>query len=87
MTAMFGDHPGTLSITSPTAGNVTHTYRNFHEIADEVLNARVWGGIHWRTSVVVGREVGQKVAAAALARTRHRGDLDDDLARSGSLPG
>ena len=80
MTALFGEHPGTLSITSPTAGNVTHTYRNFHEIADEVLNARVWGGIHWRTSVVVGREVGQKVAEAALASTR-RGDSDDDWAR------
>ena len=76
MTALFGEHPGTLSITSPTAGNVTHTYQNFHEIADEVLNARVWGGIHWRTSVVVGREVGQKVAAAAL----HHVDSDDDFA-------
>jgi len=77
MTALFGDHPGTLSITSPTAGNVTHTYQSFHEIADEISNARVWGGIHWRTSVVVGREVGRQVGDVALARTRHR---DDDQA-------
>lgn len=68
MTALFGEQPGTLSITSPTAGNVTHTYRSFHEIADEVANARVWGGIHWRTSVVVGRALGQRVGDVALAR-------------------
>jgi len=78
MTALFGENPGMISITSPTAGNVTHTYQNFHEIADEVSNARVWGGIHWRTSVVVGREVGRQVGALALERTRHRGDSDDD---------
>jgi PAP2 superfamily len=72
LTALFGEHPGTLSITSPTAGNATHTYRNFHEIADEVSNARVWGGIHWRTSVVVGRAVGQKVGDFALERSLQR---------------
>jgi hypothetical protein len=77
MTAMFGERPGQLSITSPTAGNVTHTYRNFHEIADEVSNARVWGGIHWRTSVVAGRALGQKVGDVALARLTHV-DRDDE---------
>lgn len=46
LTGMFGEQPGALSITSATAGGATHTYRNFHEIADEVTNARVWGGIH-----------------------------------------
>jgi hypothetical protein len=72
LTALFGEHPGTLSITSPTAGNATHTYQNFHEIANEVSNARVWGGIHWRTSVVVGRAVGQRVGDFALGRSLQR---------------
>ena len=70
LTALFGPQPGELSITSSTAANATHTYRNFHEIADEVGNARVWGGIHWRTAVEVGREVGQAVGDVALARMR-----------------
>jgi hypothetical protein len=68
MTVLFGEQPGALSITSPTAGNVTHTYRSFREIADEVGNARVWGGVHWRTSTVAGRELGQRVADVALER-------------------
>ena len=71
LTALFGDDPGELSITSATAGGVTHTYQSFREIADEVTNARVWGGIHWRTSCVVGRAVGQQVADVALARLGH----------------
>lgn len=81
LTALFGEHPGTLSITSPTAGNATHTYSNFHEIADEVSNARVWGGIHWRTSVVVGRSVGQQIGAFALSRALHHSDSEDDDTR------
>ena len=78
MTALFGEDPGTVSITSATAGGVTHTYRNFHEIADEVSDARVWGGIHWRTSVVVGRALGQEVGDVALARAFQYDDSDDD---------
>jgi len=78
MTALFGEDPGTVSITSATAGGATHTYRNFHEIADEVSDARVWGGIHWRTSVVVGRALGQEVGDVALARAFQYDDSDDD---------
>lgn len=76
LTAMFGEQPGELSITSATANGDTHTYQSFHEIADEVTNARVWGGIHWRTSCVVGRAVGQQVGGVALARLGHV-DPDD----------
>ena len=76
LTAIFGDEPGELSITSATAGGATHTYGSFHAIADEVTDARVWGGIHWRTSCVVGRAVGQQVGAAAMARL-DRDDSDD----------
>ena len=65
LTALFGEDAGAVSITSPSDG-VTHTYANFHQIADEVCNARVWGGIHWRTSVVVGRDLGRAVAGVAL---------------------
>ena len=41
-------------------------------------DARVWGGIHWRTSVVVGRALGQEVGDVALARAFQYDDSDDD---------
>jgi hypothetical protein len=38
------------------------------QIAAEVVNARVWAGIHWRTSATVGRHVGEEVGIYALFR-------------------
>jgi hypothetical protein len=67
LNTLFGDRHGLLSITSPANG-VTHHYGSFAEIASEVENARVWGGIHWRTSVTAGTALGRRVAEADLAR-------------------
>ena len=59
---LFDDDPGVvMTLTSPTAPGVTEIYRTFKDIADGVVNARVWGGIHWRTSSVRGRVVGEEV--------------------------
>jgi hypothetical protein len=59
---LFGDDPGVvITLSSPTAPGVTETYTTFKEIADGVVNARVWGGIHWRTSSAQGRIVGEEI--------------------------
>lgn len=50
-----------FTATSPSTPGVTHTYASFRQMGDEVLNARVWAGIHWRTSCEVGRRVGRQV--------------------------
>jgi hypothetical protein len=43
-----------------------HYYESFGEVADEVVNARVWGGVHWRTSCIAGRKVDRQVGKDAL---------------------
>ena len=59
---VFGEDPGVvITLTSPTAPGVVETYATFRDIADGVVNARVWGGIHWRTSSVQGRVVGEEL--------------------------
>lgn len=68
LAGVFGDQPAALDITSQTADGATHHYQRFSDVADEVVDARVWGGVHWRTSSVVGRDVGRKVGATVLAR-------------------
>lgn len=80
---LFGAEPGVaITLTSPTAPGVTQTYTTFREIADGVVNARVWGGIHWRTSSVRGRTVGEDIGRYAVRRVlearRDRDDDDDD---------
>jgi len=59
--SFFGDQPGTLTMTSSAVPGAVHRFSSFSAIEDEVTNARVWGGIHWRTSCVVGRTVGENV--------------------------
>lgn len=66
LSVVLGRHP--LDITSPGIG--THHYRNAHAVADEVMDARVWGGVHWRTSDTVGRTLGRGLAHGALSHLR-----------------
>ena len=69
---VFGTEPGALAIKSSTAGGVMHHYGRFSEIAAEVLDARVWAGVHWRESAVAGRELGRLVGAHLLSRAPKR---------------
>jgi hypothetical protein len=79
---VFGSHPGTMTLSSATALDVVKTYSTFEEIADGVVEARVWGGIHWRTSSVRGRTVGAEIGRyAACHFLRPRGD---DASRDGA---
>jgi hypothetical protein len=73
---VFGRHPGALiTLTSPTAPGVVETYTTFDEMAEGVVDARVWGGIHWRTSSARGRSVGERIGRYAVRRfLKPRGD-------------
>lgn len=66
LTRVFGGRPGQFSITSATANGATHQYEGFGQVAHEVVNARVWGGVHWRTSCTTGRAIGNRVGVYAL---------------------
>ena len=65
LTALLGTHPGSFTFTNH-ANDLTWTYTSFLDAATQVVNARVWGGIHFRTSCTTGRAVGNKIGAYAL---------------------
>jgi hypothetical protein len=54
-----------VSLTNP-AVKVTRTYHSLGAMVQEVENARVWGGIHYRTAVAHGSELGRTVAEYGL---------------------
>jgi hypothetical protein len=64
--AVFGPRPGRFTLTSPGLPGVVRSYRSFAAAADEDIDARVWSGIHWRTSDATGRALGQRVARYTL---------------------
>lgn len=66
----FEDDRVDVSFTYPLQFGVTRTWKSFTEIEAEVLDARVWGGIHYRgtdeVSTTIGRKIGEHVVAKAL---------------------
>jgi hypothetical protein len=46
---------------------VTRQYNSIHQLAEEVSNARVWGGVHYRTSCETGEAMGKKIGEFAMA--------------------
>jgi hypothetical protein len=82
---LFGKRPGAvITLTSITAPGVVENYTTFKDIADDVVDARVWGGIHWRTSSVRGRSVGEEIGRYTVRhflRLRNGDDARDDRPR------
>jgi hypothetical protein len=50
-----------VALTSPFVPGVTHRFTNLRAFADEVANARIYAGFHYRFSTIAGREMGQKI--------------------------
>jgi PAP2 superfamily len=72
---VFGRRPGVpLSMTSASLPGVVLTYDTFAAIAQGVVDARVWGGVHWRTSSVRGLQVGRRIGRLAVRRFCRRRD-------------
>jgi hypothetical protein len=67
----FGDAPlGGYQITSVFAnpgGDATRTFTSFSQALDELVLARIWAGLHFRTADMQGRQLGADVANFADA--------------------
>ena len=50
-----------IAVTSPTALGVTHRWTNLTMFTQEVADARIWAGFHYRFSTRVGRDMGLKI--------------------------
>jgi hypothetical protein len=50
-----------VSMTSPTAPGVIHQWTNVRAFTDEISEARIWAGFHYRFSTKVGQDMGCKI--------------------------
>jgi hypothetical protein len=50
-----------VAVTSATAPGVTHRWSNLTAFTEEVANARIWAGFHYRFSTRVGTDMGQQI--------------------------
>jgi hypothetical protein len=66
---LFGDEPGVpIVATSPTNPGFERQWESFTEGVDEVIDARIYSGIHFRTSDEVGAWLGRAVALHVIGR-------------------
>ena len=63
LSLLFGDKPGiTIVALSPTNPGFVRQWTAFSQGVDEVIEARVYSGIHYRTADEVGARVGRQIA-------------------------
>ena len=57
-----------LSTTSPALPGVTRSWSSVDAFTQEVINARIYDGVHYRNSGEVGHALGTKVGELAAAK-------------------
>ena len=60
MQHFYGTDDATFSGTTP--GGVTRQFTSFSQVRDDIVNARVWSGVHFRFADEEGAKIGRKVA-------------------------
>jgi hypothetical protein len=58
-----------VTATSPTAPGAVHRWANLRVLTEEVSNARIWAGFHYRFSAEVAADMGRKIGRY-VAETR-----------------
>ena len=65
--AAFGDDIPEVTLTSSTAPGVIRRFTRLSTYVDEVVNARIYDGVHYRTSGEVGAAMGRQIGAYVVA--------------------
>ena len=66
----FGDAPGSFQITSTfvnPGGPAVRSFDTFSQTLAEIVEARIWAGLHYRSSDVAGQVLGSNVANYGIA--------------------
>jgi membrane-associated phospholipid phosphatase len=74
---LYGEAGHSITISNPAAPNTVLQYTSFSQITDDISDARVYGGIHFRTDQVAGAVLGRAVGATVY-KNNLRPERDDD---------
>ena len=81
MRRLYGEAGHSMTLSNPAVPTIVLQYTSFREITNDISDARVYGGIHFRTDqdagAVLGLAIGQAVYKHNL-RPVHDDDGDDD---------
>jgi hypothetical protein len=81
MRRLYGEAGHAITLSNPAVPGIVLHYGSFRQITDDVSDARVYGGIHFRTDQDAGARLGRAVGTTVYEnnlRAKHGGDRDDD---------
>jgi hypothetical protein len=84
MEKIYGDGPFSITLSTPALPGVTLHYSRLDEITDDISDARVYGGIHFRTDQDAGALLGSRIGDYIYnhkLRPEHGGYCDDRFSR------
>ena len=61
---LYGEAGHSITLTNPAVPNIVLQYTTFKQITDDISDARVYGGIHFRTDQEAGADLGRAVGTA-----------------------
>ncbi|MBS1669076.1 MAG: vanadium-dependent haloperoxidase [Bacteroidetes bacterium] len=70
LTSVFGDNFAYTDTTEEQFGVPKRSYKSFRDAAEEVKLSRYYGGIHYRYSVMVSHDVGQKIGQFIVSKLK-----------------
>jgi hypothetical protein len=71
---IFGSGPKDITLSHPAVPDVTLHYTRFSQITDDIDDARVYGGIHFRFDQEVGSRLGRRVGSYVYRNNLRRHD-------------
>jgi PAP2 superfamily len=81
MRRLYGDAGHAITLSNPAVPTIVLHYGSFRQITDDISDARVYGGIHFRTDQDAGARLGRAVGTVVYEinlRAVHHDGLDDD---------
>jgi hypothetical protein len=80
MAKIYGEGPFSITLSTPSLPGVTLHYSRLEDITDAISDARVYGGIHFRTDQDAGAQLGTRIGDYIYShqlRPEHGGDSGD----------
>ena len=61
---LYGEAGHSITLTNPAVPHIVLQYTSFKQITDDISDARVYGGIHFRTDQEAGADLGRAIGTA-----------------------
>ena len=74
---IYGEGGHFMTLSNPAVPDIVLQYTTFKQITDDISDARVYGGIHFRTDQVAGERLGSAIGKAVYTNNLRRMHDDD----------